>query len=260
MEFNKNYIATYYTDIKNSKNYPEDFLYELFLIGKISRDNDLVTEISKTLKEYGTIHINNAFKMRNKLPENGQDTTRIIKSFLKYGAKDPLFPIGKLYTMMGFSIFSIDEESIAKELEKQPNLILLLQGITELHIEGVFNIDIPEEFCYISSLKNLEIKGNYKSLPTSIGNLQQLENLTLNLANLESFPSSFWDLKALKELELKNIIKDCQSFFQLNKLERLVKIYLLNINLKDSSLLKLPTSLRKLRLRSRKTLNLSLSN
>jgi len=29
MEFNKNYIATYYTDIKNSKNYPEAFLYEI---------------------------------------------------------------------------------------------------------------------------------------------------------------------------------------------------------------------------------------
>ncbi|WP_159023657.1 leucine-rich repeat domain-containing protein [Formosa sp. L2A11] len=243
MEFNKNYITTYYTDIKNVKNYPEAFLYELFLIGKISRDNDLVAEISETLKEYGTIQINNAFKMRNKLPENGQDATRIIKSFLQYGTKDPLFPIGKLYTMMDFAIFSIDEESIAKKLEKQPDLILRLQGITELHIEGVFNKDIPEEFCYISSLKTLEIKGDYKNLPTSMGNLQQLENLTLNLANLESFPSSFWNLKALKELDLKNIVTDCQRFFQLNKLKKLVKIYLLNVNLKDTSLLKLPTSL-----------------
>ncbi|WP_299779047.1 hypothetical protein [uncultured Formosa sp.] len=246
MKFNKQYISTYYKDIKTVHNYPEDFLYELFIIGKLSRNKDIITEISETLEKHGTVQINNAFKTRYKLPENGKDATKILKSFLQFGTKDPLFPIGKLYTMMEFSLLCIDDESIAKKLDKQPELISRLESITELRITDVFKEEIPDEICNISSLKSLEIKGQYKNLPASIGLLKQLETLTINLTNLETFPNSLWNLKSLKKLRLHNIATNCEASLHIDKLTNLTELYFFNIKLKDTSLLKLPTSLTEL--------------
>ncbi|PNW29135.1 leucine-rich repeat domain-containing protein [Formosa algae] len=246
MEFNINDLTSYYTHLKTQPNYPKTYLYELFAVGKTSRDEIIVNEVSKILETHGTPELLSAFNTPNKLPEDGQNSTEVLKALLKYGLKDPLFPIGKLYTMFGFSSLSIRTETIAETLEKQPDLISRLNGITKLKIANVFTNGLPEEICDITSLTALDIEGDYQALPISIGNLKQLEDVSLKLPKLIVFPESFWSLKNIKELELSDIETDIQASLQLEKLTKLEELGFYEVNLKDSSQLKLPSSLKEL--------------
>src|SRR5690606_24512235 len=136
--------------------------------------------------------------------------------------------------------------SIAEILEKQPELISRLNGVTRLKIANVFTNGLPKEICDITSLTALEIKGDYQALPISIGDLQKLEKVTLELPKLVSFPESFWSLKNIKELELSDIETDFQASLQLEKLTKLEELGFYVVNLKDTSQLQLPTSLKEL--------------
>ncbi|MBP1840566.1 leucine-rich repeat domain-containing protein [Formosa algae] len=246
MEFNINDLTSYYTHLKTQPNYPKTYLYELFAVGKTSRDEIIVNEVSKILETHGTPELLSAFNTLNKLPEDGQNSTEVLKALLKYGLKDPLFPIGKLYTMFGFSSLSIRTETIAETLEKQPDLISRLNGITKLKIANVFTNGLPEEICDITSLTALDIEGDYQALPVSIGHLKQLEDVSLELPKLIVFPESFWSLNNIKELELSDIETDIQASLQLEKLTKLEELGFYEVNLKDSSQLKLPSSLKEL--------------
>lgn len=246
MNFKIEYLNTYYKDLKVEPNYPEAFLYELFLVGKISRDSTIIIEVTETLEKYGSSEINKAFETKNKLPEDGEGSTEVLKALLHYGSKDPLFPIGKLYTMLEFSRLSIRDKAIVETLEKQPDLISRLNGITNLKIANVFTNGLPEEICDITSLTSLEIEGDYKALPASIANLKQLEEVSLELPELATFPESFWSLKNIKELELSDIETDFQESLQLEKLTKLEELGFYVVNLKDASQLQLPTSLKEL--------------
>ncbi|SHJ19863.1 hypothetical protein SAMN04488096_11059 [Mesonia phycicola] len=246
MDFKIEYLSSYYKNVKTAPKYPEAFLYELFLVGKISRDENIVAEITETLERFGTPKLNAAFNTRNKLPEDGENSGKVLGTLLKFGLKDPLFPVGKLYTMLEFSRLSIRDEAIAELLEKQPDLISSLNGITHLTIEDVFTNGFPKEICDITSLTALEIEGDYQKLPSHIGNLNRLEKLSLELPQLASFPESFWSLKNIKELELSDIETDFQASLQLEKLTKLEELGFYEVNLKDTSQLKLPSSLKEL--------------
>ncbi|WP_458627039.1 leucine-rich repeat domain-containing protein [Winogradskyella sp. PC D3.3] len=246
MDFKIEHLTTYFKDLKTSHHYPEAFLYEMFLIGKLTRDKTIISEISETLKKHGTEAINNAFNTQNKLPEKANDAAKVINVLLHFGSIDPLFPIGKLYAMLEFSSLSINEEAMAKKLEEQPHLISRLNGIIRLRIKDVFTNEIPDEISDITSLTSLEIEGKYKQLPNTIGHLQQLESLCLELPQLAHFPESFWTLNKIKQLELSNINTDFQDSLQLEKLKKLETLDFFELNLKDASELQLPTSLKEL--------------
>ncbi|PZW42465.1 hypothetical protein LX95_00777 [Mesonia algae] len=239
-------LNQYYKQLQSQPNYPKAYLYELFAVGKTSRDEIIVAEITETIEQYVTAEIIAAFKTRNKLPEDGENSGEILETLLKYGLKDPLFPIGKIYNAFQFSLLSIRTKSIAEILEKQPDLISRLNGVTRLKIANVFTNGLPKEICDITSLTGLNIKGDYQALPVSIGNLQQLESVTLELPKLASFPESFWFLKNIKELELSDIETDFQASLQLEKLTKLEELGFYVVNLKDTSQLQLPSSLKEL--------------
>ncbi len=239
-------LTRYYKQLKTQPNYPKAYLYELFAVGKMSRDELMVEEVFKILETHGTAELLSAFNTRNKLPEDGESSGKILEALLKYGLKDPLFPIGKIYNVFQFSSISIRQEAIAETLEKQPDLISRLNGITHLTIEDVFSNGLPKEICDITSLTALEIEGNYQYLPSHIGNLNRLEKLSLELPQLASFPESFWSLKNIKELELSDIETDFQASLQLEKLTKLEELGFYEVNLKDTSQLKLPSSLKEL--------------
>ncbi|MEH6656338.1 hypothetical protein [Leeuwenhoekiella marinoflava] len=42
MEFKLDHIESFYKHLQEKSNYPQDSLYELFLIGKIYRDKEVV--------------------------------------------------------------------------------------------------------------------------------------------------------------------------------------------------------------------------
>ncbi|MBU2061993.1 MAG: hypothetical protein KKH44_09135 [Bacteroidetes bacterium] len=200
MKFNKENLSSYYKNLQAEKGFPQAFLYELFLVGKLTRNDAIIQEIAEVFKEHGSLETNDAFTTRNKLPENGEDSVKILNTLLHYGVIDPSFPLGKMYSLLGFSSLSINDEAIAQKLEKHPELISLLNGVTKLKIDNVFTKGLPNEICDITSLTTLEIEGNYQYLPNNIGTLKLLEKSSLELPKLTSFPESFWSLKNIKEL------------------------------------------------------------
>lgn len=246
MKFNKENLSSYYKKLQVEKGFPHAFLHELFLVGKLTRNDAIIQEIAEILKEHGSLETNYAFTTRNKLPENGEDSVKILNTLLHYGVIDPSFPVGKMYSLLGFSSLSINDEAIAQKLEKHPELISLLNGVTKLKIDNVFTNGLPNEICDITSLTTLEIEGNYQYLPSNFGNLKFLEKISLELPKLTLFPESFWSLKNIKELALSDIETEFQESLQLEKLTKLEELGFYKVNLKDISQLKLPLSLREL--------------
>ncbi|RXG32277.1 leucine-rich repeat domain-containing protein [Leeuwenhoekiella marinoflava] len=202
MEFKLDHIESYYKHLQEKSNYPQDSLYELFLIGKLYRNKEVLQEISEILTKHGSKAQIKAFKTRNKLPEKLDDTRKIISTLVHFAAIDPDFPIGKLYNTLGYTRFFLSEESVAKKISKHPSIILRLQGITGLFITNVFASGIPEEFGTLNAINTLDIKGPYTALPNSFSNFKDLEIISLKTPFLKKFPEYFSQLKQLKELTI----------------------------------------------------------
>ncbi|MFK3865779.1 leucine-rich repeat domain-containing protein [Pseudoalteromonas rhizosphaerae] len=252
MKFNIEHIASYYKYLQESSNYPKDSLYELFLIGKLYRDKDVVKEISEILEKYAGKAQLKAFKTRNKLPEKLDDTGKLISTLVHFAAIDPGFPIGKLYNMLGYTRFFLSEESVAKKISKDPSIILRLQGITGLNITNVFASGIPEEFGTLSGVNTLYIKGPYTVLPDSFSNFKNLEVISLKTPCLQKVPEYFSQLKQLKELTIDQAkggeTVTLEMPTDLQQLSNLETLKLKGLTTKNIDQLKLPTSIRILEL------------
>ncbi|MEP2057595.1 MAG: hypothetical protein ABJJ05_07295 [Maribacter litoralis] len=249
MEFNKNYLSTYYKHIQTDDNFPEAFLYELFLVGKMTRDKETINEIAEYIEKYGTVEINAAFKTRSKLPEKGDESEKILNSFINFTLKDPLFPLGKLYGKLGFLQVFVNE-TLAEKLEEQPEVIQRFEGIEKLIIEIDLQDNILEQFCNIKTIKSLEIEGSYQKLPETIGGLENLEELELDLEHLQQLPISFFNLKSLKEFSLTLSIKEGEQPFALpnrfHKLTKLVELNFYDAALEDISELLFPENIKEI--------------
>lgn len=252
MKFNVENISSYYKHLQENKNYPQGVLYELFIIGKICRDKEIVQEITETLDKHGNKAQLKAFKTRNKLPEKLDDTSKIISALVHFASIDPDFPIGRLYQLLGFIRFFINEESVAKKISKDPSIITRLQGITGLFIGKVFANDIPEEFGTLNAIHELQINGAYTQLPDSFSNLTDLEALKLKTPYLQEFPKYFCQLEHLKELSIDQTgaeepmtLEIPQDLQQLSNLETL---QLEGLTTTSIDQLKLPTSIQVLEL------------
>lgn len=92
MKFNKENLNRYYENLQVEKGFPQAFLYEFFLVGKLTRNDAIIQEIAEVLKEQGSLETNDAFTTRNKLPENGENSVKVINTLLHYGVIDPSFP------------------------------------------------------------------------------------------------------------------------------------------------------------------------
>ena len=95
---------------------------------------------------------------------------------------------------------------IVSPLSKLPKTIGQLKHL-QLLVIGRSNLKVlPEEFCYMRSLKRLELTNclELKVLPDSFGYLVNLEHIDLSgSVSLEGLPNSFGDLSRLKYLDLE---------------------------------------------------------
>lgn len=86
---------------------------------------------------------------------------------------------------------------------------------------GIKNLDGPFE--KLKHIKRLELGAKIKSLPSSIGRLDNLEELVLRFSKLKSIPPSLCKLKKLRKLEIDhaNISSIPDDFDQLKQMEHL---------------------------------------
>ncbi|MBW2960575.1 hypothetical protein [Mesonia aestuariivivens] len=252
MEFKLDHIESYYKHLQETSNYPQDSIYELFIIGKLYRNKKVVQEITEVLEKHANKAQLKAFKSRNKLPEKLDNTTKVISALVHFASIDPDFPIGKLYHKLGYTRLFLEEANVEKKISKDPSIILRLQNITGLFISEVFENGIPEEFGVLNSIRILEINGAHTDLPDSFSNFKELEELKLTTPSLREFPNYFTQLKHLKKLSIVqskaeesvalDLPKDLQ---QLGSLETLKLKGLTTANIEH---LKLPKHLKVLEL------------
>lgn len=251
MDFTLDNIESYYKQLQQKNNYPQDSLYELFLIGKLYLNKEAVKEITEILEIHANKAQLKAFKTRNKLPEKLDNTAKITSTLVHFASIDPDFPIGKIYQTLGYTRLFLDEESVAKKISENPTIILRLQGITGLFINKVFANGIPEEFGTLRTLNILEIKGAYRNLPDSFSNFNELEKIKLQTSGLGELPKYFTQLKKLKELSIEpHETKESLALklpFDLQQLDSLETLKLKGLTITNIDQLKLPIHLKELK-------------
>lgn len=72
-----------------------------------------------------------------------------------------------------------------------------LTNLEKVRIAGNFTT-LPNSFSNLSNLKSLQLHGILEYLPTDLGNLKNLEWLSINSMNLKEIPDSFGALESLK--------------------------------------------------------------
>ncbi|UNY97407.1 hypothetical protein MQE36_09900 [Zhouia spongiae] len=242
-------IEIEFNRLKLQKQYTSDDLYALFIIGKISRDKTIISEVTELLQQFGTEAINQAFKTRNKLPQQDGDRNKILSSLISYAIKDAYFPVGEAYKLFDFIEIRLDDEEILKKLNKNLSVITQFNSITHIHIYEGFTNGIPAEIGEITSLTNLEIEGGYTRLPDTIGNLAGLEELEIDCEGLQEIPKSIIKLSALKELDIMVASKTEEPIkmpFNLSALKQLERLTFYKINVENLTKLQLPESLKKI--------------
>jgi Leucine-rich repeat (LRR) protein len=128
-----------------------------------------------------------------------------------------------------------------EKLEDLPQEIGNLKSLEELIIDNgngcSMNVTIPSSICQLTNLKKLLLYGaldyrdigekedttKIKPLPSTIANLQNLEELDMGRNGLKTIPSVVWSLKKLKKLSLdcNNIKEIPSSILNLTNLQEL---------------------------------------
>ncbi len=228
MQFDKNQVEEYYKHIQPQSNFPNDYISELFLIGKITEDENIHLEVTEILNQIASKEINKVFKGRTKIYVTGKHTDyeKCLQSLITLGKKAEDLDIGKMFLLLGYDDLRIYKAALIKKVEQNPwiferldyvktccffretfpsgiipNSIGRLKGLEELdfHKTEAF---IPSTIGNLKNLKTLRISGKYTSIPDSIGDLPNLKKLRLTLPCLEKIPDSIQNLKQLEELEI----------------------------------------------------------
>ena len=125
-----------------------------------------------------------------------------------------------------------------------------------LEITGENIDELPQSIGTLTNLRRLKITGlvekkadgslflranKFTNLPSSFGNLINLESLDLSNGNLQELPDSFWDLQKLKKLDFggNDFSEISTRISDLSNLE--------NLSFRSNRLTNLPESIQKLK-------------
>ncbi|BDD08098.1 hypothetical protein FUAX_05300 [Fulvitalea axinellae] len=205
MNFNKQQVEQYYLHIKHQITFPSEYITELFLIGKLTKDNELKIEIASILTESASKDIVKAFNSRTKIPQSDTpaDYVKTLEALISFGKKSQNLDLGKIFSLLEYDRLSITKASLIKKVNENLWLFSRLDYVKEFMIwNETFPSGIPEEIGDLKALEELEIQGSFTTLPYTIATLNRLKKLTLRLSNLTQLPESFKNLKQLEELEI----------------------------------------------------------
>lgn len=263
--FNFFEIDTSFEAIKSCENYPEAFYYEIFVIAKATANKEIRTECANIIKKQAPEAIQLAFKSRKKLTQKGgvKSVNARLISILEYGLLSEELDLFKLYTLIHkepeLGLYSFSTEFLDRLLE-YPDLLGRFNGMESLKIglkkEGEGYAALLQEVPKLTSLKSLEIDGDFTQLPEDLGNLVNLKKMKLTMPFLKDIPASIVNLKSLKKLSIKGAYvfgnraanTNLIEFGWLTELQKLKVLKLHYVGVQDLSEVVFPASLKDIEL------------
>ncbi|QXP65130.1 hypothetical protein [Polaribacter sp. HaHaR_3_91] len=258
-EFTYYKMDEYYEEIKKSKNFPEDFYYEIFTIAKATTDKKNRAECANIIKKQAPEALQLAFKSRKKITQKGRNAARMI-SFLEYGLLSKDLELLKLHDLMtrknrelGFFWFSVH---FLDRLLEHPHILSRFNGVKKLTIhlkdQGNKYDSIIKEISKLTSLEEIDLEGEFEQLPVDFGNLSNLKKLKLVAPCLKRFPSTMSQLTSLKEIRIEGAYWTGKStpnmnltdFNWITKFTELKELKLRFIGVQDLSQVKFSASLK----------------
>ncbi|WP_434036209.1 hypothetical protein [Formosa sp. 4Alg 33] len=249
--------------IKGCENYPESFYYEIFVIAKSTADKHIRTACNTIIKKQAPEALQRAFKSRKKLTQKGgiKSVNARLISILEYGLLSEDLDLFKLYSLISrapeLGLYSFSKEFLVQLLE-HPEVLGRFNGIESLkiHLKGEGNTydsilkDIPK----LTSLKEIDIEGEFEQLPEDIGSLPNLKKLKLVVPCLKRFPNTMSQLTSLKKVHIEGAYWSRDSADNLNltdfnwltKLTKLKVLKLRYVGVQDMSQVVFPASLKRI--------------
>ncbi|QXP78515.1 MULTISPECIES: hypothetical protein [Winogradskyella] len=262
-EFTYYKMDEYYEEIKKSKNFPEDFYYEIFTIAKATTDKKNRAECANIIKKQAPEALQLAFKSRKKITQTGRHDYRMI-SLLEYGLLSKDLDLLKLFDLMTrknreMRSFHLSTDFLDRLLE-HPHILRRFNGVKslEIHLKGEGNTydSILNEISKLTSLEEIDLEGDYEQLPEDFGNLSKLKKLKLIAPCLKRFPSTMSQLTSLKKLHIEGdywigkIIPNMNltNFNWLTNLTKLKVFKLRYVGVQDLSQVVFPATLKRIEL------------
>ena len=205
MKFDKRLVDAFYDDIKQKEDYPETYITELFLIGKITPTDSIKKEVGALIKNIASETIAKAFGCRNKIPVSGNGS-KTIETLIAYGLKAEDLDLGKMFELLGYQRLHLTQPSLLRKINANLWIFNRLDRVKYLLLrkESFKSGVIPEEIGGLKSLEEIDIEGDYTVLPSSIGKLNHLKKLELEMSYLKEIPDSFQFLTSLEELTISS--------------------------------------------------------
>ncbi|NME68188.1 leucine-rich repeat domain-containing protein [Flammeovirga aprica] len=211
MNFDKFQPNLYWDHLKQLQGFPQNFIAPIFLIGKLTQDNTIVEEIKEILKNNFSVQTLKAFNSRSKIPVTGErnDIEKTVSALLSFGKIDPHLPLGEIFNLLEFDNLYFSNSSTLKKLANNIQCLKQFNGVKKFCIYKDTFSCIPEELGELISLEELQILGDYDSLPSSLGKLVHLKKLELSMPKLKELPQSISDLESLNVLMVNsNVLEE----------------------------------------------------
>ena len=205
MNFDKHQVEKYFLQIKQEQAFPNSYIPEIFLIGKLTEDNNLKVEISSILTDFCSKDTVQAFNSRTKIPNTGKSTDyhKTLEALISFGKKATELDIGKMFSLLGYDSLTITNSTLIKKVNDNLWFFSRLNNLKQFFIKKeTFPLGLPEEIGELNDLEELDIRGDFKTLPSAISKLVKLKKLSLETSSLTEIPESFQNLKQLEELKI----------------------------------------------------------
>ncbi|MEC4053857.1 hypothetical protein VSP10_13805 [Myroides odoratimimus] len=197
-------LPEYYATIQSQTNFPKDYINDLFLIGKCSKDTNTVKEIRQTLEQNASEKVIKAFKIRKKLIKSIgiPQWYEVFNTLLEYANISDDLDVDFMYSKLGFDVLDVRDSHDPTTLIQNPMLLGRFPSVRIINIETLnFEQGLPDVFDKFTQLEKLSIEGEYTILPNSIETLTTLESLELELPELTHIEFDFTKLTALRSLK-----------------------------------------------------------
>ncbi len=200
MSFDKTQVESFYEQLKNEPNFPQAYLEEIFLVGKLTTNTNLQTEIGNLITQHFDKTLTKAYKSRKQFPKFDKFYPyKVMETLFSYGKSSTILDLGKMYGLLGFDEIYISDHQKWTEIPEDLGRFTNLRRL-ELAQDAGFR-SLPEHLERLINLEEIKLEG-LNEIPTWITRLPKLHNLSIFLGNFPEFPKEIAKCEYLEELDI----------------------------------------------------------